>query len=129
MSMAEPLTVLKMELMQNVVPQIVDLLSKAMADAVAVHDVERGLWGLLLQTGQQALRAFFDSHGSGDFGESLVLAEGQEVHRLQELHSRRYVSIFGEFVLRRTVYGSREGQAVEFVPLDNRLQLPASVFS
>jgi hypothetical protein len=27
------------------------------------------------------------------------------------------------------VYGSREGQAIAFVPLDNRLQLPASVFS
>ena len=129
MSMAEPLTVLKMELMQNVVPQIIDLLSKAMADAVAVHDVERGLWGLLLQMGQQALQAFFDSHGSGDIGETLVVAEGQQVHRLPELHSRRYISIFGEFGLRRTVYGSREGQAVEFVPLDNRLQLPASVFS
>src|SRR5262249_46674270 len=39
------------------------------------------------------------------------------------------VSIFGAFDLPRTVYGSREGQAVTFVPLDNRLQLPASVFS
>ena len=89
MSMAEPLTVLKMELLQNVVPQIIDLLSKSMADAVPVHDVERGLWGLLLQMGQEALQAFFDSHGSGDIGEILVLAEGQQVHRLPELHSRR----------------------------------------
>jgi len=31
--------------------------------------------------------------------------------------------------LERTVYGSREGQAIAFVPLDNRLQLPASAFS
>ena len=27
------------------------------------------------------------------------------------------------------MYGSREGQAVAFVPLDNRLQLPAGPFS
>jgi hypothetical protein len=39
------------------------------------------------------------------------------------------VSIFGEFRLSRVVYGSREGQKIEFVPLDNRLQLPASAFS
>ena len=49
--------------------------------------------------------------------------------RLEELHSRRYLSIFGEFLLQRMVYGSREGQKIEFVPLDNRLQLPESVFS
>jgi len=48
---------------------------------------------------------------------------------LEELHPRRYVSIFGEFELERTVYGSREGQKIDFVPLDNRLQLPESVFS
>jgi hypothetical protein len=45
------------------------------------------------------------------------------------LHTRPYVSIFGKFQLERTVYGSREGQAIAFVPLDNRLQLPAGAFS
>jgi len=129
MSMTEALTVLKMELMQNVVPQIVDLLATAMADCQPVHQVEDGLWDLFLKTGRLAIQAFFDSHGTGNLGETLVLPDGREVQRLPELHSRRYVSIFGEFELRRTVYGSREGQALEFVPLDNRVQLPASVFS
>jgi hypothetical protein len=129
MSMANPLTVLKMELMQNVVPQIVDLLTTSIADVLPVHEVENGLWELLLKTGRQALQAFFDSHGTGDLGAKITLPDGQEAQRLEEWHVRRYVSIFGEFVLHRTVYGSREGQTLEFVPLDNRLQLPASVFS
>jgi hypothetical protein len=129
MSIANPLSVLKMELMQNVVPQIVDLLTTSMGDGLAVHEVESGLWDLLLKTGRQALQAFFDSHGTGDLGAKVTLPGGQEAQRLDDLHARRYVSIFGEFVLHRTVYGSREGQALEFVPLDNRLQLPASVFS
>jgi hypothetical protein len=129
MSIADPLSVLKMELMQNVVPQIVDLLSTSMTNGLPVHEVEGGLWELLLKTGQQALQAFFDSHGTGDLGAKVTLADGQEAQRLTDLHARRYVSIFGEFLLHRTVYGSREGQALEFVPLDNRLQLPASVFS
>jgi hypothetical protein len=129
MSMADPLTVLKMELMQTAVPQIVDLLAKAMADGLPVHEVERGLWELFLKTGHRTLQAFFDQHGTGDVGATVTLPDGQEACRLEELHSRRYVSIFGEFVLRRTGYGSREGQAVTFVPLDNRWQLPASVFS
>jgi hypothetical protein len=84
---------------------------------------------LLLQLGRQALAAFLDSHGSGDGGATLTLPDGRRVERLAQRHPRRYVSIFGGFQLQRTVYGSREGQALQFVPLDNRLQLPAGVFS
>jgi hypothetical protein len=129
MSMTEVLTVLKMELMQNVVPQIVDRLAEAIAEAQPVHKLEEELWDVLLKTGRLALQAFFDSLGTGDQGKTFVLKGGQVVQRLPELHSRRYVSIFGVFELQRTAYGSREGQALEFVPLDNRLHLPASDFS
>src|SRR3989442_3360699 len=129
MSIAEPLTVLKAELLQHSVPQLVDQLAAALQDGKAVHRVEEELWDLLLQVGHRALGAFLHSHGSGDQGPTLTLPDGQEVRRLEELHTRRYVSIFGEFTLPRTVYGSREGQALAFVPLDNRLQLPESVFS
>src|SRR5258708_11235071 len=62
-------------------------------------------------------------------GETGLLPSGEECQRLPEVHQRRYVSIFGEFSLPRTVYGTREGQKHEFVPLDNRLLLPESVFS
>lgn len=129
MSMTEALTVLKMELMQSIVPQIVDRLSEAIDEGLAVHKVEEGLWELLLKSGRLALQAFFDSLGTGDQGKTFALKGGPVVQRLPELHFRRYVSIFGEFKLRRTAYGSREGQALEFVPLDNRLHLPASDFS
>ena len=129
MSMANSLSVLKLELMQNVVPQMIDLLTTSIAQMQPVHVVEYELWELLLKTGRQALQAFFDSHGTGDLGPTITLPDGQEVVRLEDLHTRRYLSIFGQFVLPRTVYGSREGQALKFVPLDNRVQLPASVFS
>src|SRR5436189_668769 len=129
MSIAQELTVLKADLLDNLVPQVVALLRTALHEGTPIHDVERGLWDLALQMGRQALTAFIGAHGHGDLGETLTLPDGQEVRRLDALHSRRYVSIFGEFTLQRTVYGSREGQALAFVPLDNRLQLPASVFS
>ncbi|HEV3261277.1 MAG TPA: ISKra4 family transposase [Gemmataceae bacterium] len=129
MSMTEPLTLLKVELLQTVVPQLVDQLAGALDHATPLHEVERQLWQALLATGHRALGAFLESHGTGDQGPTLTLPDGQEVSRLEALHRRRYRSIFGEFTLARTVYGSREGQALEFVPLDNRLQLPQSVFS
>lgn len=129
MSMADSFSVLKMELQQNAVPQILELLTKARQEGRPLHEVEHGLWDLLLAVGHSCVGAFLDSHGSGDLGETVTLADGRETQRLEEVHTRRYVSIFGEFVLRRTVYGSRAGQALDLVPLDNRLQLPAGVFS
>ncbi len=129
MSIADPLTALKIELQHTAVPQILELLSAAVADGRPLHEVEGGLWDLLLEVGHRALAAFFDQHGTGDLGEAITLPDGQEVHRLEELHARRYVSVFGVFELRRRVYGSREGQALQFIPLDNRLQLPPGVFS
>jgi hypothetical protein len=129
MSIAEPLTVLKAELLQSLVPQVLELLTSALREGTAVHQVEGQLWDLVLQLGRRSLAAWLEACGHGDRGESLTLPDGRELQRLEHQHTRRYVSIFGEFRLERTVYGSREGQALEFVPLDNRLQLPQSVFS
>lgn len=129
MSIAEPLTVLKAELLHAFVPQLLEALSTALREGTPLHHVETRLWDLSLQLGRRSLTALFEACGSGDLGTTVTLPEGRVLQRLEHLHSRRYVSIFGPFQLERTVYGTREGQAVEFVPLDNRLQLPASVFS
>jgi hypothetical protein len=45
---------------------------------------------------------------------------------LADLHRREIRNLFGLFELMRTVYGTREGQRIEAVPLDARLQLPPS---
>jgi hypothetical protein len=46
------------------------------------------------------------------------------VRRLVDLHRRKIGNVFGLFELNRAVYGTREGQQIEAVPLDDRLQLP-----
>ena len=129
MSSAESLTALKAELLQTLVPQVLDVLTRALCEGTAVHQVEADLWDLALQLGRRSLAAFFAACGSGDLGESLTLPDGRQLRRLDDLHARRYVSVFGAFRLERTAYGSREGQALQFVPLDNRLQLPEGAFS
>jgi hypothetical protein len=129
MSSAVALTALKAELLQALVPQVLDVLTRALHEGTPVHQVEADLWDLALQLGRRSLTAMFAACGSGDLGETLSLPDGRQLQRLDDLHPRRCVSIFGAFRLQRTVYGSREGQAIEFVPLDNRLQLPAGVFS
>src|SRR5260370_12059785 len=129
MSIAEPLTALKAELLQTLVPQVLDVLTRALAEGTAVHQVEGQLWDLALQVGRRSLTAFFVACGTGDLGASLTLPTGQPVQRFDDLHTRRYVSIFGAFHLERAVYGSRAGQALQFVPLGTRLQLPRGAFS
>jgi hypothetical protein len=117
------------QLLHDLTSELLVYARTAATQGTAVHDVERGLWQRLLQLGRTALGHFFALQGTGDQGDTVTLPDGQDRERLPELHTRRYVSIFGAFTLTRTVYGSREGQKLEFVPLDNRLQLPASVFS
>jgi hypothetical protein len=94
-----------------------------------IHEVERTVWQQVLRLGRALLEHFLTLVGTGDLGERLTLPEGRTVERLEALHPRRYLSIFGAFQLSRTVYGSREGQKIDCAPLDHRLQLPDGVFS
>lgn len=129
MSMTQDQPTLKSEKLVAQLAKLEAFLSEAFHEGTAVHQVELGIWQQLLQIGRQCLKQFLALHGSGDLGPTVTLPHGEEHQRLEQQHQRRYVSIFGEFQLSRTVYGSREGQKIAFVPLDNRLQLPASVFS
>jgi len=129
MSMAQEHDLLKSEKLQQQFAQLQECVRQATAEGRAIHEGERDLWRQVRQIGHEALAQFLRWQGTGDLGETVVLPTGEECQRLEELHERRYVSIFGEFRLRRVVYGSREKQQIEFVPLDHRLQLPTSVFS
>jgi hypothetical protein len=102
---------------------------RAARDSQPLHEVEKALWEQLLRLGREALAQVLALLGNGDQGEAVELPDGRRLERLAQEHVRRYVSIFGEFRLVRVAYGTREGQKIDFVPLDNRLQLPAGTFS
>jgi len=95
----------------------------------AVHEVEQEIWCRILALGRETLALYFQLMGDGNMGEEVQLPDGRRVRRLPELHLRPYQSIFGSFELARAVYGTREGQKIEFVPLDQRLGLPEGKFS
>jgi hypothetical protein len=98
-------------------------------DGATFHDFEHGLWQRLLSLGHHAVGHFLDAQGTGDLGETLTPPDGPPLRRLEQTHDRELTSVFGTFTLHRTCYGSREGQRIDCVPLDNRLALPAGKFS
>jgi hypothetical protein len=125
MRMMSPLTVEGKPL--DVAARLAELtgfVDAAARDGLPAHEMERGLWSYLLRLGHELQGQYFVLAGDGDCGETLTLADGRVVKRLPELHGRPYQSIFGDFTLERVVYGTREGQRIEAVPLDARLGLP-----
>jgi hypothetical protein len=116
-------------LLHDLAGELLAYVRTAATEGTAVHEVERGIWQRILQVGRTTLGHFLALQGSGDLGDTVTGPEGQVWERLPQLHTCRYVSIFGAFALARAAYGSREGQKIAFVPLDNRLQLPESAFS
>lgn len=111
------------------VKEIMAFVEQAVEARSAVHEVERGLWERMLALGHGCLKLFFSLCGDGDEGAELRLPEGRVLQRLPERHGRPYQSVFGPFDLARVIYGTREGQKIEAVPLDERLRLPESKFS
>ena len=93
-----------------------------------VDRVEARLFAELLSLGLTLLRQFVVQHGTGDTGATLITEAGTW-KRLEDLHPRRYVSIFGELTIDRTVYGTRAKQKIQAVPLDAQLGLPEGAFS
>lgn len=128
MSIAQDPTVCKQRIAE-VVAGLQACVEHAALQGQPLHEVERTIWNEVLQLGHLFLASFLALVGDGDQGPTISREDGPPWQRLPESHTRRYVSIFGVFALSRVVYGSREGQKIEFVPLDNRLQLPASVYS
>ena len=93
-----------------------------------IDRVEGKIFVELLALGLTLLRQFVAQHGTGDAGPTRATATGTW-KRLEDLHSRRYVSIFGELSIERTVYGTRAKQKIQDVPLDAQLGLPEGDFS
>ena len=112
--------------------QLLDLIAfvrHASQEQQRLDQVERGLFSHLLELGHSLLTAFVAAAGDGDVGDTTTTPQGTPCRKLPQPHERPYRSLFGTLPIRRFVYGSREGQAIEHVPLDARLGMPAGEFS
>jgi hypothetical protein len=110
-----------------------DLLRTCVVQAIqqptTFHEFEQAVWNSLLEVGRAATQEFLAGVGTGDLGPELTLPDGSTVRRLPDPHPRDLTCLFGTFTLPRTCYGTREGQKIRFVPVDNRLDLPHNTCS
>jgi hypothetical protein len=107
---------------------IIRLIEQAVENGRRIDEAERDVFTKLMEIGKTMLEEFVASQGDGDVGER-VERNGRSLRRLRDLHNRRYLSIFGELAISRCVYAVREGQKVEYAPVDQQLGLPAVEFS
>jgi len=101
-----------------------DLMRQAGREGWRLDEIERRAMPELMRLGLDFLTGHVESQGTGDAGPE-VTYDNRTLHRSEEPHARRYLSIFGEMMVPRYVYAVREGQKAEYVPLDARLGLPA----
>lgn len=97
--------------------QMAEFVRHASRDGRPIHEVERGLLEQMRRIGLNLMVGFVAGSGTGDLGPTLE-HEGRTLNRLKHTHGRRYVSVFGELPIPRHVYGTRETQKHEVVPLD-----------
>lgn len=108
--------------------EMVQFVTESAREGKPIDEVERELWQRLRNTGRGFLQGYVEMQGNGDLGATLEY-EGRTARRLEGVKTRRYVSVFGELEIKRCVYGTREFQKHEVIPLDARLSLPESEFS
>lgn len=113
---------------QQHLAETVSWLEVAVVNNVAAHEVERHILRQVLAMGRVLFNGFLQSVGPGDQGLTAVLPDGRVINRLPQ-STRRLLTIFGESTVSRFGYGKRVGQKIEFIPTDQRLQLPESELS
>jgi hypothetical protein len=92
-----------------------------------IHEVERTLFGKLIQLGKTLLELFIERKGDGSVGKTHTDGEGV-VRKLQTKRKEKiYFSIFGIVVIMRAYYWIKDKGGV--IPLDAQLNLPQNRYS
>ena len=108
---------------QTILMQLNKTIEQASQARERVDCVERNIFAVLLELGQQLLRGFVAMAGDGDVGDTWQ-GENATLRKLSTHQTKTYRSIFGVIKIDRCVYAVRQGQKT-YSPLDQQLGLPA----
>lgn len=100
---------------------------KGEAQNEQIHEVERSLFGMLLQLGKILLEAFLEHKGDGSVGETHTDEKGV-IRKLQSKRKEKvYFSVFGVVVIMRAYYWMKDKGGI--CPLDAQINLPQMRYS
>jgi len=124
MMLASSLNLGKSDALTNLATDLTVFVRQATQEGSSLDEVERGVFGRLLEMGHAAVDLFLMAQGDGDLGASVTTEDGTVLHRSAAAVERPLRTIFGEQALRAYVYSQRSKKKIELRPIDARINLP-----
>ena len=124
MSMVNSQNKIKSESLVELAEQLEASVREAAREGKSLYEMEKDIFGRMLQIGHAAIEQLLALQGDGDLGESLVTADGRRLERSEEPAERPLRTVFGEHTIHAYVYAAGAHQAIDLRPIDARLNLP-----
>lgn len=115
------------ESVDQIVLELKSIANRAFLEGQAIDQTERVIYQQLMKLGHELLSSMIRKAGDGDTGPSIE-KNGRDYKRLSK-RPRRYRSIFGDLRFERFVYGTRENEAIQAIPIDEHFGLPEHEYS
>jgi hypothetical protein len=114
----------KVEALTNLAADLTAFVLQVAQDGASFDDLERGVFGRILEMGNAAVALFLDAQGDGDLGPSIETEDGRTLYRSDTVQQRPLRTIFGEQTLHAYVYSQGSKRRIELRPIDARINLP-----
>src|SRR5580700_11319523 len=124
MIIASSVDVGKVEALTNLAADLTAFVLQVAQDGASFDDLERGVFGRILDMGNAAVALFLNVQGDGDLGPSIQAEDGRILYRSDTVQQRPLRTIFGEQILRAYVYSQGSKRRIELRPIDARINLP-----
>jgi hypothetical protein len=124
MSMVNSQDGIKGKSLVELAEQLEASIREAAQQGKSLHEVEKDIFGRVLQIGYVAIEQLVALQGDGDLGDGVTTADGRRLERSEEPAERPLRTVFGEHTIRAYVYSAGAHRIIELRPVDARLSLP-----
>jgi len=124
MSMANSQDESKGKSLVELAEQLEAAIREAAREGRSLDEMEKDIFGRVLQIGHAAIEQVLTLQGDGDLGQSVVTADGRRLERSKAPAERPLRTVFGEHTIRAYVYAAGVNKAIDLRPVDARLSLP-----
>ncbi len=114
----------KADVLVAMAQDLTQFVQRGVRDGASLDHVERGVLGIVLDMGANAVDLFLAAQGNGDLGPSVDVPDDRTLWRSESVQRRPVRTIFGEHAFEAFVYSAGSNRKIELRPIDARLNLP-----